>query len=55
MGQAVGRVGGQQQAVEQQGVGGNGRIAQPGTLYGDQEKHRLQRQAADENVTVDRQ
>ena len=54
MGQSVEGVGGQQQAVEQQGVGGDGGIAQAGALHRDQEEHQLQRQRAQENVAVDR-
>ncbi|MNL42794.1 hypothetical protein D3C87_1652730 [compost metagenome] len=55
MGQAIEGVGGQQQSIEQQGVGRDSGVTQSRTLYGDQEKHRLQGQAADKNVTVDRQ
>ena len=55
MRQAVERVGGQQQAVEQQGVGRHGGLAQACALYGNQQEHQLQRQAAQENVAVDRQ
>jgi hypothetical protein len=55
VGQAIESMGGQQQAVEQQGVGGDGGIAQSRALHRDQEKHRLQRQATDEDIPIDRQ
>ncbi|MCY1408457.1 hypothetical protein D9M71_237770 [compost metagenome] len=53
MGQTIEGIGGKQQAIEQQGVGRHCRFTQPRALYGDQEEHRLQRQAADEDVAVD--
>ncbi|MNV20501.1 hypothetical protein D3C71_1114020 [compost metagenome] len=46
VGQAIEGVGGQQQTVKQQGVGGDSGITQTRALHGDQEKHRLQGQAA---------
>jgi len=55
VGQAVQGVGGEQQAVEQQGVGRHRGVAEPGALHGDQEEHQLQEQAAQEDVAVHRQ
>ncbi|MNZ69649.1 hypothetical protein D3C78_879580 [compost metagenome] len=55
VGQAIKGMGGQQQTVEQQGIGRDRGVAQPRALHRDQKKHRLQRQAADEDVAVDRQ
>ena len=55
MGQAVEGVGGEQQAVEQQGIGRHRGVAEAGTLHGDQQEYALQRQGAQEYVAVDRQ
>ncbi|MNC55215.1 hypothetical protein D3C75_1047330 [compost metagenome] len=55
MGQSIEGIGGKQQTIEQQGIGGNGSLTQACALHGDQEEHRLQGQAADENVAVDGQ
>ncbi|MNN30759.1 hypothetical protein D3C81_1444180 [compost metagenome] len=55
MGQAIEGIGGKQQTIEQQGIGGNGSLTQACALHGDQEEHRLQGQAADEDVAVDGQ
>ncbi|MNF63823.1 hypothetical protein D3C84_455360 [compost metagenome] len=48
-------MGGEQQAVEQQGVGRHRGVAQAGALHREQEEHQLQRQGADEDVAVHRQ
>ncbi len=53
--QPVKRISGQQQAVEQQGIGRHGGFAQACALHGDQQEHQLQRQAAQEDVAVHRQ
>ncbi len=53
--QPVKRIGSQQQAVEQQGIGRHGGFAQTSALHGDQQEHQLQRQAAQEDVAVHRQ
>ncbi|MNR67465.1 hypothetical protein D3C85_1914810 [compost metagenome] len=55
MGQAIKGIGGQQQAIEQQGIGGNGSLTQACALHGDQEEHCLQGQTADEDIAVDGQ
>ncbi|MCY1367217.1 hypothetical protein D9M69_541430 [compost metagenome] len=55
VGQAIEGVGGQQQAIEQKSVGRDRGVAQPCALHRDQEEHRLQCQAADEDIAVDRQ
>ena len=52
MRQPIQRIGGQQQAIEQQCIGRYGRLAQACALQGDQQEHQLQRQAAQENVAV---
>ena len=55
MGQTVQSMRRQQQPIEQQGIGCNRGIAQACALHRDHEKHRLQGQAADKDVAVDRQ
>jgi len=55
MRQAIEGVGGEQQPVEQQGVGRHRGFAQSCALHGDQQEHQLQRQAAQEDVAVHRQ
>ncbi|MNT25136.1 hypothetical protein D3C72_1606430 [compost metagenome] len=55
MGQTVESIGSKQQTIEQQGIGSNGSLTQACALHGDQEEHRLQGQAADEDVAIDGQ
>ena len=53
--QPVEGIGGQQQAVQQQGVGRHGGLTQARALHGNQQEHQLQRQATQEDVAVYRQ